>query len=461
MHTARPLEESCFRSKITSLVAVLAAGALPLLAGCGTQPTTTTSSSADHPGNGGHVRSDIDPLRGHGDAILDLDVVIRLKHHPGQAAVFDDLGVAAVEVLEDGLTWRAELLPGETLAGVMAAAVGDDRVESVERNTLITLPESAQSSMAFSEGTATIQDYWDQGISDRLGLRVAHSISNGRGVKVAVMDTGVNATHPLLMGRVLSDGYDFVDQDSDPSDLPDGIDNDGDGILDEAAGHGCHVAGLVTIVAPGAMILPVRVLNSDGTGTAYSVARGIEYAVSRGARVINLSLSMTMSANVVSQAIGNAVAKGVILVCAAGNKDANGNISPLNYPASDGRVWAVGSLDGEGRPSNFSAPGPGVLFSAPGENLLSAYLDDGYASWSGTSMSAPLVSGTAALYLAMNRWQSPDAVRARLVSTALPVAGDYALVGAGQIHPGFVMAYLGAGGSTESGASDALRRGGH
>lgn len=402
----------------------------------------------------------LDPMRGHGETILGGDLVLRLRSASGRNAVFSDLGVTPIDVLDDGVTWRVEVLPGVSPSLVISAANSDARVESVESNILITLPESAQSSMAFSEGNATVGDFWDQGLYERLGLRLAHSISNGAGIRVAVLDTGVNPDHPIFNGRVATDGFDFVDHDAEPLDLPDGIDNDADGIMDEAAGHGCHVAGLVTLVAPGATILPIRVLNSDGSGTAYNVARGIEYAVNHGARVINMSLSMSMSANVVNQAIGYAVSKGVILVCAAGNVDQNGGVSPLNYPANDGRVWAVGALTSEGTPASFSAPGPGVAFSAPGERLLSAYWNDGFATWTGTSMASPLVAGTAALFLSLNRWDTPERVRAQLEAATSPIAGDYSLVGAGQVHAGQTMAYLASGGNTGLGNSELKRRGG-
>lgn len=394
----------------------------------------------------------------HDESTLLADVVLRLGPGVDRVAVFEDLGVTPVDVLEDGLTWRVLIPNGVAPASVFAAAGDDGRVEMIEPNALVTVPESAQSSIAFSEGNADIGDFWDQNVSERLGLTLAHGKSTGRGVTVAVLDTGLNPSHPVFLGRVARGGYDFVDNDNEPFDLPDGLDNDGDGMVDEAAGHGCHVAGLVSLVAPAAQILPVRVLNSDGVGTVYGVARGIKHAVDHGAEIINLSLSMSLPSDVVSEAIGYAASRGVILVCAAGNTHAGGGTGALNYPADDGRVWAVGALTRQGTPSSFSAPGPFVAFSAPGENLLSAYLDDGYASWSGTSMASPLAAGTAALFLAANRAERPDHILANLAQTVQPVAGDHLLVGAGQVHPGRLMSQL-TGGDDATGIQKLPRKG--
>jgi subtilisin family serine protease len=162
--------------------------------------------------------------------------------------------------------------------------------------------------VAFSEARPA-EDFWDRTVARRLDWQAFGHEQRRSSLR---HDTGINRS-------IRSSGYaaldDFIDHDGDTADLPDGVDNDNDGLTDEAAGHGCHVAGLVLFVAPGARILPVRVLNSDGTGTAYAVARGIEFAVDRGARIINMSLTMATSSAVVFNAIAYATTKNVIMVC--------------------------------------------------------------------------------------------------------------------------------------------------
>ena len=384
--------------------------------------------------------------RARTDAILGFELVIRLRPGVNRLALFQEYGVDPQEVLSDGLTWRVTVRAGVSAAGILTAAREDERIELVEQNISTSIPESAQSSVAFSEGIVPPEDFWDQTVARRLDLAQAHSVTNGAPIIVAVLDTGINREHPLFKGHLLADGYDFIDHDGDTADLPDGVDNDNDGLTDEAAGHGCHVAGLVLFVAPGARILPVRVLNSGGTGTAYAVARGIESAVDRGARVINMSLTMATSSAVVFNAIAYATSKNVIMVCAAGN---DGGANPLSYPANDGRVWAVGALDAQNNLAAFSAPSSGVVLAAPGEHLLSAYWDGGYASWSGTSMSAPLVAGTAALVLAQYRWTPPAGVLAMLQTSAVPiVAGGVTNpygVGAGLVARGSAVGAFAAG----------------
>ena len=116
-------------------------------------------------------------------------------------------------------------------------------------------------------------------------------MSDGSGSVVAIMDNGVDYCHPLLKGHILAGGMDLIDGDLLPWETSDGIDQDGDGEIDEAAGHGTFVASVVALAAPGARILPYRVLNDDGGGTAFNLALALADAVERGVDVINLSLA--------------------------------------------------------------------------------------------------------------------------------------------------------------------------
>src|SRR5262249_34715453 len=126
-----------------------------------------------------------------------------------------------------------------------------------------------------------------------LGMPSAQQSSRGAGVMVAVLDTGVDASHETLTGHVLTNGYNFVTNSTVTTDAGDQIDNDGDQLVDEMTGHGTYVAGLIALTAPDAKILPVVVLDSEGNGDAFGVAQGMFYALDAGADVLNMSLGST------------------------------------------------------------------------------------------------------------------------------------------------------------------------
>src|SRR5262249_54340042 len=162
------------------------------------------------------------------------------------------------------------------------------------------------------------------------------------------------------------------------TDEPDGIDNDGDGYIDEARGHGTHVAAIVARTAPGARLFIVRVLDADGRGDILSIASGIQWAVQHGARVINLSLGMLRSSPAIERVLQQAEEKGVVCVASAGNWGAD---SPIEYPASSAHALAVAALDATGHAASFTSFGSFVGISAPGVEICSAYWGGRYALW--------------------------------------------------------------------------------
>lgn len=206
-------------------------------------------------------------------------------------------------------------------------------------------------------------------------------------VTIAILDSGVDLTHPDIFVRILP-GYDFVNNDSAPQD-----DN----------GHGTHVAAIaaassnnavgISGVNWGANILPVKVLNASGNGTYANVAAGIVWATDHGAQVINLSLGGAASSFVLNDAVNYAYQNGVVLVASTGNA----GIPAVLYPAAYEPVIAVGATDSTNAWAGFSNYGSEVDVVAPGVNIYSAFPGGGYGYRSGTSMSAPHVSGLAAL----------------------------------------------------------------
>jgi subtilisin family serine protease len=226
-------------------------------------------------------------------------------------------------------------------------------------------------------------------------LAEVHARATGAGSVVAVLDTGVDLDHPTLAGRIAPGGYDYVDDDPVPDDTASGTDLDHDGMASEAYGHGTFVSGIVELVAPGARILPERVLDPDGNGNTFVVAEAIFDAVARGVDAINMSFGTAekLDSKVLKDALGTASKAGVVLVGAAGN-DAS---SAQHYPAALPGVVSVAALSPDDTDlAAFSAHGPWVDLAAPGVDIVST-LPCGFGRWSGTSMAAGFVSGEAAL----------------------------------------------------------------
>jgi thermitase len=231
-------------------------------------------------------------------------------------------------------------------------------------------------------------------------------------VTVAVIDSGVDLTHPDLVGRLRDDGRDFADNDEDPSD---------------ENGHGTNVAGIIAAtldngeggagLAPGVMILPVRVMNAKGFGSDRAIARGVRYAADQGAKVINLSLGATLTigadteSELVTSAIRYAQDKGALVVVAAGN-----DFVPLpNAIVGDNPdALVVAATNDNDRKADFSNSGAWIGVAAPGVHILSTmptyevYLtsdevprderfEQNYDYMSGTSQATPLVSALAGL----------------------------------------------------------------
>jgi thermitase len=229
-------------------------------------------------------------------------------------------------------------------------------------------------------------------------------------VVVAVLDTGVRASHPDLAGKVLA-GRDFAAGDSDPTD-ENGHGTAVAGLIGAATGNGTGMAA----VAWKTSILPVRVLGRDGSGSHSDIADGIVWATDQGADVINLSLGGTGSSSTLQNAVNYAWSKGVVIVAAAGN---SGDSVPC-YPAACTNVVAVSATNSSDTRTDWSNYGSYVDIAAPGENVLTLSGSNGYEAMDGTSFSSPVTAGVVALMRAAN----PALSNANIVSALLANADD-------------------------------------
>ncbi len=270
----------------------------------------------------------------------------------------------------------------------------------------------------------------------------------GSGVVVADIDTGVDPNQPVLKNSLLT-GYDFTRNQSGGSEMSDVSQStvavlDGDGtqtaqvsqstvaVLDQstvavldgnpnyaAFGHGTMTAGLIHLVAPQAMILPLKSFQANGTGYNSDILRAIYYAVGHGAKVINMSFNYTSYSPELANAVNYATANGLICVAAAGNSGEQATV----YPAALKGVIDVASTSDNDTPSSFSNYGaPPVWLAAPGEGVMTTYPFATYAAGWGTSFSTPLVSGTTALMVSAYSAQVNSAVGISLGSLNLSLS---------------------------------------
>ncbi len=271
-----------------------------------------------------------------------------------------------------------------------------------------------------------------------------------KGIKVAVLDTGAQLSHPRLEANFRKvKRYDFVDNDATPSDQRYYENEAGVSVKGQLAGHGTHVSGIVDQVAPGAKIMPLRVLDPDGRGGVYTVARAINFAMMdvHDVDVINLSLGTSKHSKLIEEMVGKATEEeNIVVVAAAGNSGAEephypaagaygtGGVDPLSPPKEG--LLAVTSVDGGMVKSNFANFGNWVGISAPGENIRSTYLGDRYAIWTGTSMATPFVSGQAALIRADSGPISPVKIEEAIRNSARSIAAENELLLAGKLGAG-------------------------
>jgi subtilisin family serine protease len=350
-----------------------------------------------------------------------VNVIILFKKHVDEKAV---------EQLQGKVYQRFEVLPALS-ANVPLASVDILRqlseVEYVQQDETVTIDKQVT----------------DWGVTKTKATNMHVRGVTGKGVKIAILDTGIDTKHPDLH---VSGGACLL------SDCSNSYNDDN--------GHGTHVAGIIAAqnnhigvlgVAPEASIYAVKVLNRYGDGTLSTVLAGIEWAIQHNMDIINLSLATSEDSPVLKQAIDKAYQQGLLIVAAVGNNgNKQGTGNTVEYPAKYDSVIAVSAINRQNVRADYSATGSEVEVAAPGEEIYStvpvAYDSDGdsdgYTWMSGTSMAAPFVSGILALY----KQQYPNKTNVELrqmlrenaVDLGAPGKDDwygYGLVQAEQIKP--------------------------
>ncbi len=333
--------------------------------------------------------------------IVPNEVLVRFRRRATQETInqcIQSLGAEIQSYIEELEVYILNVSPGRVVQSVIELNACPD-IRYAEPNYLVQITDVIpnDSSWGLQYGLVNIRA--------PQGWEIATGSS---AVRIAILDTGIDRTHPDLANKILT-GYDFVNDDNNPQD-----DN----------GHGTHVAGIAAAISNngvgvagvswGARLVPVKVLNSAGGGSYANVAEGIIWATDRGAHVINLSLGGSSPSVTLQDAVDYAVSQGVVVVAASGNSGSNFVL----YPARYSNVIAVAATDSSNTRAGFSNYGPEVDLSAPGVSIYSTSLG-GYMNRNGTSMAAGYVSGLAAILRGSSNLSSPSAIAQQMQNTAL------------------------------------------
>jgi major intracellular serine protease len=261
--------------------------------------------------------------------------------------------------------------------------------------------------------------------------------TKGKGSTIAILDTGCDLSHPDLKERIIA-GRNFTNDDKGNKD-----------VFQDYNGHGTHVAGTMAAtqnqkgvvgVAPEANLLIVKVLDKNGSGQYEWIINGIYYAIEQKVDIISMSLGGPEDVPELHEAIQRAVENNILVVCAAGNEgDGRDATNELGYPGCYNEVISVGAITLDRQISEFSNSNNEVDLVAPGENILSTYLNGKYATLSGTSMATPHVSGALALIKLLSnqsfeRQLTVPELYAQLIKRTVPLGHSPKLEGNGMVY---------------------------
>ncbi|MED3601593.1 minor protease Epr [Bacillus subtilis] len=318
----------------------------------------------------------IGPLA-HAQNSNEKEVIVVYKNKAGKETILDS--DADVEQQYKHLPAVAVTADQETVKELKQ----DPDILYVENNVSFTAADSTDFKV-LSDGTDT-SDNFEQWNLEPIQVKQAWKAGlTGKNIKIAVIDSGISPHDDLS----IAGGYSAVSYTSSYKD-----DN----------GHGTHVAGIIGAkhngygidgIAPEAQIYAVKALDQNGSGDLQSLLQGIDWSIANGMDIVNMSLGTTSDSKILHDAVNKAYEQGVLLVAASGN---DGNGKPVNYPAAYSSVVAVSATNEKNQLASFSTTGDEVEFSAPGTNITSTYLNQYYATGSGTSQATPHAAAMFAL----------------------------------------------------------------
>ncbi len=330
------------------------------------------------------------------DFYHNFEVIVKLEESFSIEPILADYGGSVTDSLVLDNTYLVSFPVTYLIEDIITEIESRPGVVFVQPNYMIGFPETFHVSQSFPDDNpyelvwgVSPNTYFSAAGMYTINSDSANLFSGGEDIVVAVIDNGIDLTHPLFETSVLGTGYDFIDDDNDPSEEA------GGGLL----GHGTFVSGVIRRIAPDCMILPIRAFDSFGYSNSYILADAIHYAIEQSADVINMSFGNYTSNPIIHEAINDAIQAGICLVASAGN--ANTNIP--SYPASYSGVIAVSAIDTLEYRADFSNYGDYIDICAPGVSVYSSLAGDyEWGSWSGTSFAAPMVTAVCALILSEN-----------------------------------------------------------
>jgi len=267
-------------------------------------------------------------------------------------------------------------------------------------------------------------------VGDRTGLQTINknilsqinwnanlAYSSGRAVHIAILDTGISPKQSALWSKVDA-SMNAVEPGQPAYDIPHRTDSNQNGVPDEAVGHGTMVAGIVDQIAPGVRFVVGRITDSDGIATGWNLIKGLAFAVSSKAEVVNVSLGSLNEVPALEDVMQWCIDSGVLVVAPIGN---NG-MHTACYPAKIEEVVCVGGLDKNNAKASFSNWDSICALSAPAVGFASQFWDGQLAVWSGTSFASPVVAASIADALRHTTKSSPEVLRHALISTGLSLS---------------------------------------
>jgi subtilisin len=330
------------------------------------------------------------------------EYMVQFEAQERESSSKNDLAALHADTLRSINVQENDILETYDLFPVYCLRLTEKQVEELKNNPNI---KTIEPNITFEAYAQTIP--W--GISKIQATNAHQNGHTGKGIKVAVFDSGIDANHEDLN---VKGGYSAFN----------------DSPYSDGNGHGTHVAGTIAAlnnsvgvvgVAYDVELYAVKVLNSQGSGSLSGITKGLEWAIQNNMNIINMSLGTPQPSDILKQWCDLAYNSGILVVAAAGNSgNSSGTGDTVEYPAKYASVMAVASTDSNDRRASTSSTGPNVEISAPGVNIYSTIPGSRYGYASGTSMASPHVAGAAALVWKANPGLSNQQLRQRLVSTA-------------------------------------------